>query len=382
MNFPKGKLAYIINVDWYFSLHWLDRALAAREDGFEVHLITDFTDQANYENLQQKGFICHKISLDRKTMNPFKDLKTFLHIFSSLKSVKPDIVHCITVKPNIYGGIAARFLGMKTILNITGLGLAFSSRTLKASAARHIIKILYKLAANRQSCKIIFENNDDRKTFFATGIGRKENLHVIAGSGVDTNLFSFIPETKRSVPILLFAARMLWDKGLADVVAAAEILTEKGIAFRLEVAGIIDESSQNAIPLSRIHQWHDAKKLYWLGEVKNMPELLSKANIIVLPSSYGEGVPRILIEAAAVGRAIVTTDVTGCRDIVKDGENGFLVEPRSPHQLAEVLEKLLADQALRQKFGKKGRSLVEDVFTQEKVIKKNMALYNSFLGIC
>ena len=380
MNQSKGKLAYIINVDWYFSLHWLDRARAAVADGFEVHLLTSFTDQSRLHNLQKKGFICHSIPLDRKTMNPFRDLKTFFHIVLSLKSIKPDIVHCITVKPNIYGGIAARFLGIKSILNITGLGLAFSSRTTKASAARQVITTLYKQAANRHCCKIIFENNDDRNTFLANGIGRIENFYVIPGSGVDTNLFRFLPEKKRSVPIMLFAARMLWDKGLADVVEAGEILTKKGIAFRLDVAGIIDESSQNAIPLSQIQKWHEAKKLNWLGEVKNMPELLSKANVVVLPSSYGEGVPRVLIEAASVGRAIVTTDVTGCRDIVQDGENGFLVEPHSPHQLADALEKLLGNHALRQKFGRKGRAYVEQVFNKEHVVTKNISIYNSFLG--
>ena len=149
----------------------------------------------------------------------------------------------------------------------------------------------------------------------------------------------------------------------------------------MDVAGIIDELSQNALPLKQIVEWHNLQKINWLGERTNMPELLGQADIVVLPSFYGEGVPRVLIEAASVGRAIVTTNVTGCKDIVKDGINGLLVEPESPGNLADALERLLLDQALRHKFGRNGRSIVKKFFEQNKVIRENMKMYNSFVSV-
>ncbi|MBI5557258.1 MAG: glycosyltransferase family 4 protein [Deltaproteobacteria bacterium] len=373
----RKKIAYIINVDWYFVLHWLDRARAARDAGYAVHVFADFTDPTHQQTMEDEGFICRRISVDRKSMNPLKDVWSFLQIHAALRSVRPDIVHCITVKPNLYGGLAGRLLGLKTILNVTGLGLAFSGRTFRTFISRQIIKQLYRAAANHPSCKIVFENGDDRAVFTRLGIGFPENYILIPGSGVDVDLFAYTPEMVSEEPVILFAGRLLWDKGLGDVVAAAGLLRKQGQRFRLNVAGIVDSRSQNAIPLAQVRGWHEQGLINWLGERHDMPRVLAEANIVVLPSCYGEGVPRVLIEAAAVGRAIVTTGVSGCRDIVLHEENGLLVEPGKPEQVALALERLLGDPGLRREFGLRGRRLVEEVFDQHRVITQKLALYHS-----
>jgi glycosyltransferase involved in cell wall biosynthesis len=310
-------------------------------------------------------------------MNPLKDMRSFLQIHAALMGVRPDIVHCITVKPNLYGGLASRLLGLKTILNVTGLGLAFSGKTSRTFISRQLIKQLYRLAANHPSCRIVFENPDDRAVFVRLGIGLPEHHIVIPGSGVDIDLFAYSPEAAAEEPVILFAGRLLWDKGLGDVVTAADLLRKQGHRFRLHVAGIVDTRSQNSIPLAQVRTWHEQSRINWLGERHDMPNVLAEANIVVLPTCYGEGVPRVLIEAAAVGRAIVATDVSGCRDIVRHEENGLLVEPGKPEQLARALERLLGDQRLRREFGLRGRRLVEEVFDQHRVIKRKLSLYHS-----
>lgn len=369
------KLAYIINVDWYFSLHWLDRARAAQAGGFDVHVLTRFTDRRIREELTRLGFTCHDVYLDRKSMNPFKDLRTVRDLYRLLARLKPHLVHCVTVKPNIYGGFAARLLNLPAILNVTGLGLAFSGRTGRTLLSRQIIKRLYKVAANRDCCRIVFENSDDRDMFVRLGLGKKEQLQVIPGSGVDLDLFRPAPEPDTDRPTILFAARLLWDKGLNDLIDAAELLQRQGYSFRLDVAGIIDEASQNAIPVEQVRRWHEDAKINWLGEVREMPQLLRDVHIVALPTSYGEGVPRILLEGAATARPLVATDISGCRDIVRDGFNGLLVPPRSPARLAAALGRLLDDPKRRRQFGRRGRRLVEEIFDREKVIEENRRLY-------
>lgn len=380
MPFAHKTIAYIVNADWYFVLHWLARARAARDRGLSVHVLTALTDARHQRTLAEHGLVCHPISLDRKGMNPLTEIASLRQIHAILRALNPDLVHCITVKPNILGGLATRRLGIKTILNVTGLGLAFSGRTGRAIIARQFVRPFYRLAANRPDCRIVFENQDDSERFSRLGIGWPGSHVVIPGSGVDTQVFAWTEEPDCQEPVVLFAGRLLRDKGLADLVAAGDILRRRGLRFRLDVAGIVDEKSQNAIPLSQIEGWHAEGRINWLGTRHDMPAVLAGATIVALPSFYGEGVPRVLIEAAAVGRALVATSISGCRDIVRHGENGLLVRPNRPDELADALETLLRDRQLRQRFALAGRRLVEDVFGQDRVIAAMNAVYVAMLG--
>ncbi len=373
------RLLFIINVDWYFKLHWVARAQAAKNAGFDVHIAAHFTDLTICHQLEKQGFSTHQLLLHRKSMNPFKDLATKRQISRLVKHVNPVLVHSITVKPNIYAGAVCKRLGVKQVMSVTGLGLAFSSNKLKARLSRKVMTSLYRHAAKNDQLRIIFENSEDEQRFKAEGIGKAGELVVIAGAGVDLSLFRYQVEVESEVPVILFAARMLWDKGIGDLIHACEILKGRSVEVRLDVAGIIDHESQSAIPESQILEWHRNGKLNWLGQVDDMVKCIGESTLVALPTTYGEGVPRVLIEAAAIGRPIVATDVTGCRDIVQHKKTGFLVPPDSPEEIADKIELLVRDKVLRRKFGLGGRKLVEDVFSQKNVIEKTLEVYSSLL---
>lgn len=368
--------AFVINVDWYFKLHWMQRALAVKNSGAEVHVITTFTNSEAYESLEKLGFICHSVDMERKSINPFSNLKTLANIYFLLTSISPDFIHAITIKPNIYVGLITRFLKVPSVLSVTGTGIIFSGKTWKVRLVRPIVRILYKwIKSGKAQRRIIFENREDRDYFVATGLCVPGEAVVILGAGVDTDLYSFSEETIIENPVILFAARLLWDKGLGDLVEAGKILRDRKLDFTIQVAGILDEDSINSIDRSVLENWSREGLIEWLGTVHEMPELISGASLVVLPSFYGEGVPRILIEAAACGRPIVTTDMPGCREIVKTGVNGMLFPARDITALADAIEVLLNDTKLRKEMGRNGREMVEKEFSQQKVIAETMSLY-------
>jgi len=376
MEHKKKKLVlvYFINVDWYFRLHWLERAKASITAGYEVHLLTHFTDEAIIDEFSQEGLICHHVSLDRSSLSLFSAAKTLCDAYKIIKRLGPDLLHCATVKPNIFGGLAARALKIPSLFSVTGLGLAFSGADLQSKVAKYIIINFYKIILNRKNYRVIFENRDDKETFERLGIGNPELFEVIAGAGVDVNRFPFSPPASETRIKLLFASRMLWDKGIGDAIEAGKILRQRGLDFDLNVAGIIDYQSPNAVPEAQIVKWHHVNHINWLGYVTNMAQLIRGSDIVLLPTCYGEGVPRILIEAASIGRCIITTDVAGCRDIVKDGSTGFLVPIKDPAALAGKIEILMGDERLRRNMGLEARKLVEKKWDQEIVIKRTLSV--------
>lgn len=372
-----STLLFVVNVDWYFKLHWIARARAAKKVGFHIHIATQFTDSKILSNFHELGFITHPIKLRRGSMNPIHEYFSYKEINKTIRSVKPDLIHSITVKPNIYAGITSKSLKINQVMSVTGLGRAFSSSTFKANIARKLIIFLYRLLCSNNKVRIIFENHDDKSLFESSHISNSDNLIVIPGAGVDIDYFKYVQETPSLSPrpVVLFASRMLWDKGIKDLVNAVRLLKERGVHLQLNVAGIIDNDGVGAVVKSQIFNWHDDGDINWLGQVDDMVSVLKNSSIVVLPTTYGEGVPRILIEAAAVGRAIVATAVVGCRDIVQDGKNGILVEPHSPEEIANALESLLLSYDLRCKYGEAGRELVENNFSEEKVIAKTLRVY-------
>lgn len=376
-------IVYVVNVDWYFKLHWLKRAQKTLELGAKVHLITEVTDHKLADELKDLGFCLHSWKLDRSSIAVFKNIREFINLYSLIKFLSPNLIHAITIKPNLYVGLIANILRITHILSVTGLGSVFSSQHWKTRLAKPLIQFLFKwIKNNNLSRKIIFENNDDRNYFIANGMCNASEAVLILGAGVNTEIYNSVNEHENNPIIILFAARLLFDKGLADLIEAGRYLRNKGIRFSIVVAGILDSSSIGAISQNMLNEWHKEGIIEWLGTIDGdvrMSALIARSNIVVLPTHYGEGVPRILIEAASCARALIATDISGCREIVQDGINGFLVPPKKPKALSEALERLINDPILRKKMGQNGREIVVNLFSEEKVVSETLNLYQEFV---
>ncbi|WGK81274.1 glycosyltransferase family 4 protein [Vibrio aestuarianus] len=372
------KIVYVINVDWYFRLHWLERAEYFQSLGYNVHIISNFSSDGIKNELASKGFICHQLSVKRKSVNLLREIGSIFRLKRILDGIEPELIHCVTIKPNIYTGLLNRLFFYKPIIySVTGLGAVFSSNSIKFKLLRRIITTLYKSISSSKAC-FIFENNEDYKLFDELDILKYGNGRVIKGAGIDLTRFS--PSLAPLNQNVLFGARLLKEKGLGCLVKAKQILESKGVKFTLNVAGIIDNDVSSALPLSQIEAWASNGDINWLGNVKDMPSLISQNDVVCLPTAYGEGVPRILIEGASCQRAIVTTNVTGCREIVDHGYNGYLVLPNDPQSLAYYLQVLLENPSKLIKFGENGRKKVEQEFSQEMVFEQTHNVYQELLG--
>jgi len=369
------KVIFFINVDWYFDLHWFDRAMYLKNSGYKVYVVTNFTNKKIKTKLIDRGFHVRQIDIDRKTINPLSLMKILFNFLLIVLSIRPDVIHNITVKPNLIGGLAARLCHVPVIFSITGLGTVFVSSKMRCRLSKLFVVFLFKRVAVGTTYRIIFENYYDQAVFKKLRIGDASCFHVIRGAGVDTELFAF-SKTFPSERKILFAARMLWNKGLGDLIEASKILYSRGKKLNIEVAGIMDDQNIDAIGEEQILQWNRQGWINWLGQHDRMEELLRQVTMVILPSTYGEGVPRILIEAASAGRPLVTTDLPGCRDIVRHGYNGMLVPPSDPEKLADSIDEILEDGEKLARFGQRGRNMVEQCFSQKQVLSETFAIYN------
>ncbi len=366
------KLLFVVNDAAYFLSHRLPVAAAARDAGYDVHVATP-DGHARMEVLNA-GFAHHCIPLTRKGYNPLEESGSIISLMRLYSRLRPDIVHLVTIKPMIYGGIAARMMGVPAVVNaVTGLGYVFISRGAGSSLLRSVVRIGYKAAFSNRNQRIIFQNRDDSDTFLDEGIVDLRDITIIRGSGVDASVFTPTPEPA-GVPVVLMASRMLRDKGVGEFVKAAALLRARGVNARFVLAGDNDPGNPASVPASKLKEWSGSGVVEWCGQRRDMPALFSKANIVCLPS-YREGLPKVLIEAAACGRAIVATDAPGCREIVRHGENGLLVPVRDSEALAGALQKLINDPELRAHMGKRGRKLAIDEFTKEQVAAETLAVY-------
>ncbi|EAQ53097.1 MULTISPECIES: glycosyltransferase family 4 protein [Vibrio] len=373
------KIVYVINVDWYFRLHWLERAEYFQSLGFDIHIVSSFSNDAIKNELESKGFICHQLSVKRKSVNLLREIGSIFRLKRILDEIEPELIHCVTIKPNIYAGLLNRlFFNKPIIYSVTGLGAVFSSNSIKFNLLRRIITTLYKSISSSKS-RFIFENNEDYQLFDEIGVLKYENGRVVKGAGIDLARFS--PSMSPLNKSVLFGARLLNEKGLACLVEAKQILESQGVEFTLNVAGIIDSDVSSAIPLSQVEAWASSGDINWLGNVQNMPKLIKENDIVCLPTTYGEGVPRILIEAASCQRAIITTDVVGCREIVSHNVNGLLAQPGDAISLANCLRALLENDEKTLEFGVRGRQKVETEFSQEMVFEKTLKVYDELGAI-
>ncbi|MDX2505432.1 MAG: glycosyltransferase family 4 protein [Gammaproteobacteria bacterium] len=378
-NAKERKLLFIVNVDWYFKLHWLDRMYAAKKAGYEVYLVTNFSDEGLFQDLKTAGIGVFNFNLSRAGLNPFVEFWAIIGLFKLVNRIEPDLIHSITMKPNIYAGMIARIKKLPIVCSVTGLGVIFSRKSVKNHFVKVLISFFYRLISKNIKSIFLFENNSDRELFINKGIVSSVNSKRISGAGVNVEAYNYTREDNDSIPSILFAARLLQDKGLRSLIEAVRLLRERGLSVELNVAGIFDKSAQNAISEKQIKKWSDDGDIVWLGTRNDVAELISLSSIVCLPTTYGEGVPRILIESCACGRAVVTTNVSGCNEFVVDGYNGLLVEPNNVVDLAKALRLLIEDAALREKLGKNGRILVVNEYSTGIVIDQTLTTYTDLL---
>ncbi|NCC03123.1 MAG: glycosyltransferase family 1 protein [Proteobacteria bacterium] len=370
----KKKLLYVVNVDWAYLSHRKPLGLAARKAGFEVHLATRVTDRQ--KEIEAMGITVHPLPLDRGYAGPLEMLTSAKAMYDVYRKIQPDVVHLVTIKPVLLGGIAARLARVpKVVAAVPGLGYIFMSSGLKATFRRWAVILLYKLALSSSKVTVIFQNTDDRDTLLSHHIIRDDQVVMIKGSGVDLTEYRPTPEPE-GTPVVVLPARLLADKGIYEFVEAARLVKGAGVSARFCLVGAIDTGNPTALKESEVTSWCQEGVIEHWGHRSDMPAVLEQANIVALPS-YREGLPKALIEAAACARAVVTTDTSGCRDAILAGETGLLVPVKDAKALAEATKELITQPAKRYAMGAKGRRLAEETFDIQNVIQKHMVIYKT-----
>lgn len=372
------RLLIVVNDTDFFLSHRLHIALAAREAGCEVHIATPTA--GNVAAIRDAGLTHHAIRLSRRGLHPLGELHTLIDLFRVMRELRPGVVHLVTAKPVLYGGLAARVAGVPAVVGaVSGLGFLYVSPRWWVSVVRWLSRCVYRLALRHPRLKLIFQNPDDEDNFLASGLARADQVVRIKGSGVDVNRFRATPEPG-GAPVILLVARMLWDKGIGEFVEAARVvrLTHPGARFVL--VGDSDPGNPSQVPIGTLRAWTDEGVVEWLGPRDDIPDLLAGCHIACLPS-YREGLPKSLIEAAAAGRAMVSTDVPGCREIARHEETALLVPPRDAEALAKAIARLLDEPGLRARLGRRGRDVVVEEFSAAQVVAQHIAVYRE-LGGC
>lgn len=369
------KLLIVVNVDWFFLSHRLDIASAASAAGWEVHIATTLT--GNADNLERHGFIVHEIPIHRSSSNPVGLLRTFLQFIHLFRSLRPNVVHLVTIKPVLLGGIASRLTRVPGVVYaVSGLGHVFVARGSLGSLRRTLVRGLYKLSMGRKNKFVIFQNDKDYSELIGLGcIGEQEAVRI-AGSGFDVDSYD-ISEAPSGPPIFLMASRLIRTKGVLEFVAAASILEDEGVSAEFWLVGAADPANPEGLTTDEVEVLKTTSNVKVLGHRSDVPELMRSVAAVVLPSYYGEGLPKVLIEAAAAGRAVVTTDTPGCRDAIVDGVTGILVPERDVVELAKAMRVLASDRVKLETFGREGRRRAESLFRIQDVVARHLEIYES-----
>jgi glycosyltransferase involved in cell wall biosynthesis len=371
-----GTILYLITEDWYFWSHRLPLAIAAKEAGYRVCLVTRVGDYG--ERIRQQGIELIPTVMRREGRNPARELRAIAQLSRIYRSVRPTIVHHVGVKPIVYGSIAGAVAKVPIIVNaLPGLGFVFARSDRRARLFRLAIAPLFRRVMNRPNSSVILQNRDNQKVLVDAGIVSADKVALIRGSGVDLAQFPYQVEPDGR-PVVVLASRMLWDKGVGEFVEAARQLKKRGSDARFVLVGDTDPANPASIRDTELRSWVAEGVVEWWGRRQDMPAVFAAASVVCLPS-YCEGLPKVLLEAAASGRPIVTTDVPGCREIVRDGENGLLVPPRDAPAIATAVQKLLGDNALRERLGRRGREIVEAEFSVQQVVSETLRLYEGLV---
>ncbi len=384
------KIILFANTEWYLFNFRLSLAKALRAQGHEVLLISPPGEYG--ARLQALGFRWEALPMDRKSLNPLKELALLVYLCRLYRREQPTLAHHFTIKCVVYGSIAALLAGVPARVNaVAGMGYVFTNPALKARLLRPLVRGLMRLALNSRGARLILQNSDDMAAFANAGLARPELTHLVMGSGVD--LVRFVPHAPQAEPAhaaqdgqharltrVVLAARLLWDKGIAEYVEAARQLKAKGLPIHFLLAGAPDPGNPTAIPQETLNSWQAEGLIELLGHVGDMAALFATADMVVLPS-YREGLPKSLIEAAACALPLVTTDAPGCREVVTHEVTGLLVPVKNASALANAIERLHLNPELALRLGQAARTRALQEFDERIVIGQTFAVYKELLGL-
>jgi glycosyltransferase involved in cell wall biosynthesis len=376
----KPRLLFVVTEDWYFASHRFELARAARADGFDVAIATRVSTWR--ERIEAAGIRVFPLRfMRRSSRNPWIEARAIGELMALYREWRPDVVHHVAAKPVIYGGLAARAAGVpRVVAALAGLGHAFASERTSARMLRPILLAAYRAALKQRSVRLIVQNPEDERFVLEHGLVRPDEVRVIRGSGVDTQVFH-PHEEAGGVPTFVLVARMLWDKGVGEFVDAARQLRQREVPARFLLVGEADPENPAAIAREQLLRWHREGHVEWWGHRSDMPEVLGGAHVACLPS-YREGLPKTLLEAAAVGLPLIATDVPGCREIAVHGDTALLVPPRDAKALADSMLRLAVDADLRRRLGAAARQRVCDNFSTERITGETIALYRELIEPC
>lgn len=361
-----------------FLMYRMGLARKVQEAGFEVHVA--LPREPGMETISRVGIIVHPIFMRRLSTGAFDELRCFVSLLRLYRRLRPTLVHHMCLKAVLYGGIASRVVGVPAVVStLYGLGYLFSTQTVKTYVLRSIVMVGLRFAFGHKNHRVIVQNSADRDWLLSRYNLAGEVAVLISGSGVDLSLFKPEPEPD-GPPVVLLVSRLLWIKGISEFVAAARAVRSRKIPARFVLIGEPDNGHPSAIPMRTLEHWRDTEDVDWLGFRHDLPALIRQSHIVCLPTLYGEGVPRILQEAAASGRPIVASDIPGCREIVRHGQNGMLVPVGDLNGLIGALVHLIENAPLRATMGTRGYALAVAEFSLEKVIDMNLGVYNSLLS--
>lgn len=381
------RIAYVVNHVAFFVSHRLPLAMGARKAGFDVCLLTGQAgsqemEQAAVTQLQAAGVPHQRTVFSSSGLNPLRELMGLLQLVWFMLKFRPDVVHCASPKGVLYGGIAARLCRVRgLVLAISGMGYAYTPGTGRGGVRALVQRVYGALAGfafHHPKVRVIVQNLDDFQSVVEKGLAPQHCVTLIPGSGVDLSLFDGCSPTDKS-PMVLLPARMLKDKGIEEFVAAASLLKAELPGWRFVLAGAAGYDNPSAIDMKQLQTWQAEGCIEWLGHVDDMTPLFRDAAIVCLPS-YREGMPKALLEAAAAGCAVVTTDVTGCREAIEPGVTGELVPVRDSGALAKVLLSLVKDGSRRQAYGVKGQERARAMFSVASVVNQTVQIYKGLLG--
>lgn len=374
------KLLFIVNVDWFFVSHRLPIAQKALKQGYKVTLACYFTEHK--QDLIDIGFNVVDLPFTRSGGSIGNELKTIKAIRDLVIQQQPSIIHAVTIKPILYTGLALKNIkkDVPFVAAISGLGYVFTANTLRAKVTKLIASVFYKISLSQKYKTVIFQNTYDEAILTEVAKLKLVDKTLIKGSGADLSVYNYLPESTDDTVKIVMACRLLKEKGVYQYVDAAKIVKNRYPSAEFLLVGTPDLENPNSIKQTEIDKWVSEGSINYLGHSDNIPNVFSQSNIVCLPSFYGEGVPKVLIEAAACGRAIVTTDNPGCRDAVIEDETGLTVPIRDAKALAAAILKLIEQPELRISMGAKARVFAEKEFDVNSVVNRHLEIYNNLLS--